>query len=50
VRVEPIFDFVRTQPRYRTWEASTGLPPMAGRAGLQGEQDEQGEQGEQVRR
>lgn len=38
VRVEPIFDFVRTQPRYRVWEASTGLPPMAGQAGGQDEQ------------
>jgi hypothetical protein len=40
-RVDPFLDFVRSQPRYRAWEASSGLPPRARRAGLQGEQDEQ---------
>jgi DNA-binding SARP family transcriptional activator len=29
VRVDPIFDFVRADPRYRAWEARSGLPPLA---------------------
>ena len=29
VRVDPVFDFVRTDPRYHAWEERSGLPPLA---------------------
>ena len=29
IRVDPLFDFVRTDPRYQAWEARSGLPPLA---------------------
>lgn len=28
VRVDPVFDFLRKDPRYLAWEARCGLPPM----------------------
>lgn len=28
VRVDPAFDFLRAEPRYRDWESRTGLPPL----------------------
>lgn len=28
IRLDPALDFVRALPRYRAWEARTGLPPM----------------------
>jgi DNA-binding SARP family transcriptional activator/tetratricopeptide (TPR) repeat protein len=31
VRVDPSFDFVRTEPGYREWEKRSGLPPIAAR-------------------
>lgn len=27
IRVDPLFDFLRRDPRYRAWEAGSGLPP-----------------------
>jgi hypothetical protein len=29
IRVDPLFDFLRRDPRYRAWEARCGLPPLA---------------------
>ncbi len=29
IRVDPLFDFVRNDPRYQAWEARSGLPPLA---------------------
>jgi len=29
IRVDPAFDFLRQDPRYRQWEARAGLPPLA---------------------
>ena len=29
VRVDPRLDFIRQDPRFRAWEAATGLPPLA---------------------
>jgi DNA-binding SARP family transcriptional activator len=31
IRVDPSFDFVRTEPGYREWEKRSGLPPIAAR-------------------
>jgi len=28
VRVDPVFDFLRGDPRYRAWEERSGLPPL----------------------
>ena len=33
VRLDPAFDFVRADPRYRVWEARSGLPPLASPGG-----------------
>jgi tetratricopeptide (TPR) repeat protein len=32
VRVDPVFDFLRTDARYAAWERRSGLPPLAARA------------------
>jgi hypothetical protein len=29
IRVDPLFDFLRRDPRYQAWEARCGLPPLA---------------------
>jgi serine/threonine-protein kinase len=34
VRLDPRFDFVRRDPRYRAWEKRSGLPPLAASAGV----------------
>jgi hypothetical protein len=39
VRLDPVFDFVRRDPRYRAWEARTGLPPLASSADGAGASD-----------
>jgi len=28
VRIDPVFDFLRAEPRYQAWESRSGLPPM----------------------
>lgn len=28
VRLEPVFDLLRQDPRYQAWEQRTGLPPL----------------------
>jgi tetratricopeptide (TPR) repeat protein len=33
VRVDPLFDFLRSDPRYRAWEGRSGLPPLASARG-----------------
>jgi len=33
VRLDPVFDFVRSDPRYAAWEAATRLPPLPSAAG-----------------
>jgi DNA-binding SARP family transcriptional activator len=31
IRLDPVFDFLRRDPRYQMWEARSGLPPLAAR-------------------
>jgi len=34
IRVDPLFDFLRRDARYQSWEAASGLPPLAPDAGV----------------